>query len=124
MSESPVHETLESIAAKIEALPKSHDERLRKVDDQFADLKAHLSIKIEAVDTKVVQVYDEVIAMRDGSRRNAAEHEAFTSQLENTKSGSSRSSSLAPPHPDRDYLDGRRNALPTVSRRLITFLLS
>ena len=38
---------------------------------------------LEAVETKVVQVYDEVIAMREESKRNAREHKTFTKRLEN-----------------------------------------
>jgi hypothetical protein len=111
MSENPVPETLETIAAKIDALAKSNDERFARVDQQLAETRAdlgatidqrfgvvdrqfaavdqqlaetraHLGVKIEAVDTKVVQVYDEVIAMREESKRNAAEHKTFTKRLD------------------------------------------
>ena len=40
-------------------------------------------MKTEAVETKVTQVYDEVIAMREESKRNATEHKTFTKRLEN-----------------------------------------
>jgi hypothetical protein len=90
MAENPVPETLETIAAKIDALSRSNDERFTsiderfaKVDAQFAETRAQLGVKIEAVDTKVVQLYDEVIAMREEARRNAAGHEAFTRRLDN-----------------------------------------
>jgi RNA processing factor Prp31 len=66
MSEKPVPETLETIAAKIDALSKS-------VDRRFDETQAQLGVKIEAVDTKVTQIYDEVIAMREEAKRNAAE---------------------------------------------------
>jgi hypothetical protein len=82
MSETPVPETLETIAAKIDALAKSNDQRFATVDQQLADTRAHLGVKIEALDTKVVQVYDEVIAMRADSRRNATEHHTFTTRLD------------------------------------------
>jgi septal ring factor EnvC (AmiA/AmiB activator) len=96
MSETPVPETLETIAAKIDALSKSNDERFGKIDQHFAQVdrqfaqvdrqfdetKAQLGVKIEAVDTKVKQVYDEVIAMRAETTRNAKEHEAFTKRLD------------------------------------------
>jgi hypothetical protein len=82
MSENPVPETLETIAAKIDALSKSNDVRFARVDQQFAETRAQLGVKIEAVETKVVQVYDEVIAMREGSKRNATEHKTFTKQLD------------------------------------------
>lgn len=83
MSENPVPETLETIAAKIDALSKSSDKRFATVDQQFAETRAQLGVKIEAVETKVVQVYDEVIAMREESKRNATEHKTFTKRLDN-----------------------------------------
>lgn len=83
MSEKPVPETLETIAAKIDALSTSNDERFAKVDQQFAETRAQLGVKIEAVETKVVQVYDEVIAMREKGKRNATEHKTFRKRLEN-----------------------------------------
>jgi hypothetical protein len=104
MSDNLVPETLETIAAKIEALGKSSDERFAtidqrsstidqrfatidqrfaKIDQQFDETRAQLGVKIEAVATKVVQVYDEVIAMRKEAKRNATEHKAFTKRLDN-----------------------------------------
>ena len=74
MSEKPVPETLETIAAKIDALSTSNDERFAKVGEQFEETRAQLGVKIEAVDTKVKQVYDAVIAMREQTKRNATEH--------------------------------------------------
>jgi hypothetical protein len=76
MTEKPMPETLETIAAKIEALSKS-------IDRRFEESGAQLGVKIEAVDAKVVKVYDELIAMRDKSKRNAAEHKTFTKRLDN-----------------------------------------
>jgi RNA processing factor Prp31 len=76
MSEKPVPETLETIAAKIDALNTS-------VDRRFDETRAQLGVKIEAVDTKVTQIYDEVIAMREEAKRNAAEHKTFTKRLNN-----------------------------------------
>jgi archaellum component FlaC len=118
MSEKPVPETLETIAAKIDALSKSNDDRfgtidqrfdtidqrfdtidqrfgtidqrLGKIDQRFGkidqrvdELKAQLGVKIEAVESKVDKVYDEVIAMRAETKRNAKEHKAFTKRLDN-----------------------------------------
>jgi hypothetical protein len=105
MTEKPMPETLETIAAKIDALSKSNDERLARIDQQFAETRgdlgariealsksidrrfeesgAHLGVKIEAVETKVTQVYDEVLAMREKSKRNATEHKTFTNRLDN-----------------------------------------
>ena len=40
------------------------DGRFKTIDQQLVEMKAHLGIKIEAVDAKVVKVYDAVIAMR------------------------------------------------------------
>lgn len=124
MSDSPVPETLETIAAKIDALSKSNDERFGNIDrrfdkidqrfdrvdqrfgdidqrlarndrrfarnderfatidEQFAETRAQLGIKIEAVETKVVQVYDAVIAMREDEKRNAADHKSFAKRLD------------------------------------------
>ena len=82
MRENPVPETLETIAARFDALSKSTDERFTKIDQQFIETRAQLGVKIEAVDTKVVQVYDEVIAMRGEAKRNAAEHKTFTKCLD------------------------------------------
>jgi RNA processing factor Prp31 len=76
MRENPVPETLETIAAKIDALSKSMDRR-------FEESGAQIGVKIEAVETKVTQVYDEVIAMRAESKRTAAEHKTFTQRLDN-----------------------------------------
>lgn len=61
-------ETFETIAAKIESLSKSNSDRFAAIDQQFAETRAQLGVKIEAVETKVLQVYDEVIAMRQGSQ--------------------------------------------------------
>lgn len=97
MSENPVRETLETIAARIAALSKSADERFDKIDQRFekadqrftgidqqmVETKAQLGVKIEAVDAKVVKVYDEVIAMREETKRNATEHRTFTKRLDN-----------------------------------------
>src|SRR5258705_12875635 len=83
MSENPVPETLETIAAKIDALSKSVDKRFATVDQQFSETRAQLGVKIEAVETKVVQVYDEVIAMGEEPKRNATEHKTFAKRLDN-----------------------------------------
>lgn len=104
MTEKPMPETLETIAAKIEALSQSNDERLARIDQQFAETRgdlgariealsksldrrfeesgAQLGVKIEAVEAKVVMVYDEVIAMREKSKGNATEHKTFTRRLD------------------------------------------
>jgi hypothetical protein len=97
MTDNPVPETLETIAAKIDALSKSNDERFgtfdqrfakidqrfTKIDQQFDETRAQIGVKIEAVETKVVQVYDAVIAMREDAKRNATEHKTFTKRLDN-----------------------------------------
>ena len=94
-------ETLETIAAKIDALGASVDRRFEasgetvasiatkidalsaSTDRRFEEWGAQLGVKIEAVETKVTQVYDEVIAMREESKRNATEHKTFTKRLDN-----------------------------------------
>ena len=73
-SQYPVPETLETIAATIDALGTSNDKRFSAVDRQNAETRAQLGVKIETVETKVVQVDDEVILMREDSQRNATTH--------------------------------------------------
>ena len=69
------------------------DTRFAKVDTQFAntdaritkeiaEAKAHLGVKIDAVDEKIIRVYDEVIAQREYPKRNEIEHAAFTKRLD------------------------------------------
>jgi len=125
MSETPVPVTLETIAAQIDALRESTDERFDTVDQQFAKVDerfdkvdqrvekvdqrvakveqrvakveqrvakvdqrvaetwSQLGVKIEALEANVVKVYDEVIAMREESKRNSSEHKTFTKRLDN-----------------------------------------
>jgi RNA processing factor Prp31 len=64
-------ETLETIAAKIDALNK----RFSTDDQQFTEMRAQLGAKIDALDAKVMKVYDEVIAMRNETERNASKHQ-------------------------------------------------
>jgi chromosome segregation ATPase len=66
------------------------DERLAKgekrfttIDEQFAETRAQLGVKIEAVDAKVSLVYDVLIAMREESEQNARDHKRFTKRLNN-----------------------------------------
>ena len=68
MTGRPMPETLETNAAKLDGLSKSIDTRFDTVDGQFAETWAQLGVKIEAVDTKITQVYDELIAMRGDSK--------------------------------------------------------
>lgn len=75
-NETPVPETLETIAQKITALGKS-------IDQQLAEVKAQLGVKIEAVEEKVNRVYDVVIAQREINTANMKAHEGFTARLEN-----------------------------------------
>ena len=60
----------------------SADRRFVSIDQQFDELKAHLGVKIEALDAKLVQVYDAVIAQRHEAERNASDHESFTRRLD------------------------------------------
>jgi glycine cleavage system regulatory protein len=90
-------ETLDTIAKKITALGGSIDARfektdarfenieqqLGKIDQQFADTKAQLGVKIEAVEAKVDLVYDAVIALQHLAAVNAGDHERFTARLDN-----------------------------------------
>jgi hypothetical protein len=83
MSDTPMPETLQTIAAKITALGKSMDERFERVDRQFADVKAQLGVKIEAVDAKVDLVYDVLIAQQQYAGANALAHDEFRERLDN-----------------------------------------
>jgi glycine cleavage system regulatory protein len=104
MDDTPVPETLETIAEKITALGKSIDQRFAKVDQQFAkvdqqfagvgqqfksidqqfeETKAQLGVKIEAVDAKVTLVYDAVISLQKQADTNARDHQRFTERLDN-----------------------------------------
>jgi hypothetical protein len=64
MDDTPVPETLETIAEKITALGKS-------IDQRFEETKAQLGVKIEAVDAKVTLVYDAVISLQKQADTNA-----------------------------------------------------
>ena len=63
MADKPMPETLETLVAHISSLSA-------RVDRQFEETRAQLGVKIEAVDTKVTQVYDAVIALRDHHKEN------------------------------------------------------
>lgn len=75
-------ETLETIAQKITALGVSIDQRFAKVDQQFAETKAQLGVKIEAVDEKVVRVYDAVMALREHHETNLKAHTKVNKRLD------------------------------------------
>jgi len=55
MDETPVPETLETIAERVAGLGRSMDQR---VDE----MNAHLGVKIEAVDAKVTLVFDAALS--------------------------------------------------------------
>ena len=80
--EKPMPETLETIADKIVALGKSIDERFAKVDQQFAETRAQVGVKIEAVDEKVTRVYDAVIAVEGHKQSNDKAHVRFNKRLD------------------------------------------
>jgi hypothetical protein len=76
MNESPVPETLETIAEKIASLRKSMDQR-------FEETNAQLVVKIEAVDANVMLVFDAVISLRELADTNTKDHQRFTEHLDN-----------------------------------------
>lgn len=94
--ETPVPETLATVADQIGALARSVDDRFAQVDDRFAqvdarfaqvdarfdELKAHLDVKIEAVHEDVKRIYDVLMAQQEHLRRNEREHEAFQKRLD------------------------------------------
>jgi hypothetical protein len=85
--ETPVPETLETIAASIRALRQSMDSRFDKVESrittELAETKSQLGMKIEAVHAEVSLVYDEVIAQRAKHKANDEEHGRFRERLGN-----------------------------------------
>jgi len=76
MADTPVPETLETIAEKITALRTSMDQR-------FEETNAQLGVKIEAVDAKVTLVFDAVISLRQLADTNTRDHQRFTERLDN-----------------------------------------
>ena len=76
MADTPVPESLETIAEKITTLGQSMDQRLEET-------KAHLGVKIEAVDAKITLVFDAVISLRTLADTNAKDHQRFTERLDN-----------------------------------------
>ncbi len=111
MADTPVPETLETIAERITALAKSIelrftrvDERFDSVDQQFTsvdqhftsvdqhfksidqrfdEMKAQLGVKIEAVDANVTLVFDAVMSLQKHAENNAKDHQRFTERLNN-----------------------------------------
>ena len=73
--DTPVPETLETIAASITALRSDMDRR-------FDETVAQLGVKIEAVEEKVTRVYDAVIALEGHKGANDRAHAGFASRLE------------------------------------------
>lgn len=94
--ETPVPETLETIAAKIAALGQSIDARFAQVDARFAQVdtrfaqvdarfdeqKAQLRVEIEAVNANVMRVYDAVIAQQKTNATNDDEHRTIERHLD------------------------------------------
>lgn len=76
MADTPVPETLETIAEKIATLGKSMDQRLEET-------KVHLGVKIEAVDAKVTLVFDAVLSLQKLADTNTKDHQRFTTRLDN-----------------------------------------
>jgi hypothetical protein len=73
--EAPVTETLQSIADKIDRLANAMDAR-------FDDLKSQLRVEIEAVRGDVRLVYDVLLAQQETNARNRADHDAFSTRLD------------------------------------------
>ena len=111
MDDTPVPETLETIAQKITALGKSIDQRFATVDQQFANVdqqfatigrqfakvdqrfatvdkkldetKAQLGVKIEAVGANVTLVFDALISLQNLADTTTKDHQRFTERLSN-----------------------------------------
>jgi hypothetical protein len=89
MSDTPMPETLESLAAKITQLSEKvqagfnqADARFWSIDRKLDETRAQLGVKIEAVDTRVTQVYDAVIALTSHEKQNRRDHGRFAKKLE------------------------------------------
>ena len=84
---SRVPETLQTLGEGIAALAKSMDARFtileKSMATQFAEVKAQLGTRIEALDTKITLVYDTVIAQTDKNKANDTAHERFEKRLDN-----------------------------------------
>jgi hypothetical protein len=112
MDKPPMPETLDTLAAKLTELSTSITERFAKVDQQFAkvderfataekqraEMKAHLEVKIEAVQADVRLVYDVVIAQQERNKANDRAHRVFTKRLDNHDI---RILALEPPEPPK-----------------------
>ena len=87
MDNAPMPTTLESIAASLIDLRKSIDDRFQKAADDRrqlkSELKSELKVEIEALETKVDRVYDEVIGTREEVRAIRSEHATFTQLFDN-----------------------------------------
>ena len=68
--------------AKVDQQFAKVDQQFAKVDQQFAETKAHLGVKIEAVDAKVGLLYEAVIAQQAAAGINTSEHEVFHQRLD------------------------------------------
>jgi septal ring factor EnvC (AmiA/AmiB activator) len=75
--------------AKVDQQFAKVDERFAKVDERFAtvdkkldETKAQLGVKIEAVDRKVMLVFDAVISLRELADTNTKDHQRFTERLD------------------------------------------
>ena len=101
--ETPVPETLETIAASIRDLRTSMDERFTKVDERFTkvderfgkvdqqfakidtrfdELRSQLRTDIEAVRGDIRLVAEATATQHKRDRRNDADHKRFKTQLE------------------------------------------
>jgi len=80
----PVPETLEAIAANLNAPargerftrvdePSTFDGCLNRTEQPFVEMRVHLGAKIDAIGTKLDRIYDELVAMREEAKRNADE---------------------------------------------------
>jgi len=94
--ETPVPETLETIAASIRDLRTSMNERFTKVDERFGkvdqqfakidtlfdELRSQLRTDIEAVRGDIRLVAEATATQHKRDRRNDADHKRFKTQLE------------------------------------------
>ena len=94
--ETPVPETLETIAASIRDLRTSMDERFTKVDERFGkvdqqfakidtrfdELRSQMRTDIEAVRGDIRLVAEATATQHKRDRRNDADHKRFKTELE------------------------------------------
>jgi len=75
---------LDSVGGRLDSVDgrlDSVDGRFGSIDGKLDEMRAQLGVKIEAVDTRVTQVYDAVIALTSHHKQNRKDHQRFDKKL-------------------------------------------